>query len=239
MRKERRMDPPAAASPMSYAVAGKSPERFYSYRCIVAGESSSRGSGSGPSRIETGTIHQDDPFPRSPSPSSSSSSSSSSLSCSWQGYIRIATAALGQHCELSHRWLPLFPSFLSMGWALLLSRCYHHPPRTWLQWQEPRRWSVQSSLERSPLSCLTEMSAAGHPTVTEQTIHLFRQVSCNSGADHLLSRTAMLGSPTPMKGIFHILHHQWTSVSGRCNYRISHWKGAVTLIPTCFFFAWI
>ena len=113
-----------------------------------------------------------------------------------------------------------------MGLALLLSQCCRHPPRTWLQWQEPRRWSVQSSLERSPL---------GHPTVTEQTIHLFRQVSCNSGADHLLSRAAMLDSPTPMKGRFQLrhlvffLHRQWTSVisvSGR-------WKGAVILIPTC------
>jgi hypothetical protein len=32
------------------------------------------------------------------------------------------------------------------------------------------------------------------------------------------------------------LHRQWTSVisvSGRCHNRTSHWKGAVTLIPTC------
>ncbi len=80
------------------------------------------------------------------------------------------------------------------------------------------------------------------PTVTEQTIHLFRQVSCISGADHLHSRAAMLSSPTPMKGRFQLrhlvffLHRQLTSVisvSGRCHSRTSHWKGAVTLIPTC------
>ena len=148
-------------------------------------------------------------------------------------------------CLIPVKW-PGFDSLssllLSMGWALLLSRCCHRPPRTWLQWQEPRRWSVQSSLERSPLSCLTEMSAAGHPTVTEQTIHLFRQDSCNSEADHLYSRASMLGSPTPMKGRFQLRHfvfflrRQWTSlisVSGRCHNRTSHWKGAVTLISTC------
>ncbi len=83
------------------AVAGKSLERFYSIRCSMAGKSNSRRSGSGPSRIGTVTIHQDHPFPRSPSPSSSSSS----LSCGWQGSIRIATAAIGQHCEFSHRLL--------------------------------------------------------------------------------------------------------------------------------------
>jgi hypothetical protein len=129
-----------------------------------------------------------------------------------------------------------------MGWAMVLSRCCHRPPRTWLQWQEPRRWSFWSSLERSPLSCLAEMSAAGYPTVTEQTIHLFRQVSWNIEADHVLSQAAMLGSLTPMKGRFQlrhivfILHRQWTSVisvSGRCHSRTSHWKGAVTLISSC------
>jgi hypothetical protein len=129
-----------------------------------------------------------------------------------------------------------------MGWAMLLSQCCHRPPRTWLQWQEPRRWSVQSSPERSLLPCLAEMTAAEHPKVTEQTIHLFRQVSCISEADHLLSRAAMLGLSTPMKGRFQLrhlvffLHRQWTSVisaSGRCHNRLSHWKGAVTLIPTC------
>jgi len=147
-------------------------------------------------------------------------------------------------CEVAWVRFPLDSSpLLSMGWALLLSRCCQWLlPRTWLQWQKPRRWSVQSSLERSALSCLTEMSAAGHRTVTEQTIHLFRQVSCNSGADHLHSRAAMLGSPTPMKGrsqlrhLVFFLHLQWTtviSVPCRCHYRTSHWKGAVTLIPTC------
>jgi len=149
-------------------------------------------------------------------------------------------AVLSCRCEVTWVRFPLHSSpFLSMGWALLLSRCCHRPPRSWLQWQEPRRWSVQSSLERSPLSCLTEMSAAGHPTVTEQTIHLFRQVYCNSGADHLHSRAAMLGSLAPMKGRFQLrhlvffLHRQWTSVvsvSGRCRNRILHWKGVVTLI---------
>ncbi len=124
---------------------------------------------------------------------------------------------------------------------MLLSRCCHRPPRTWLQRQELRRWSVQSSLERSPLSCLAELSAAGNPTVTEQTIHLFRQVFCNSGADHLLSRAAMLGSPTQRFQLRHLvffLHRQWTSVisfSGRFNNRNSHWKGAVRLISSCLY----
>ena len=54
--------------------------------------------------------------------------------------------------------------------------------------------------------------------------------------------STMLGYPTPMKGRFQLrylvflLHRQWTSVisvSGRCHNRTSHWKGAVTIIPTC------
>ena len=100
-------------------------------------------------------------------------------------------------CEVTWVRFPL----LSMGWALLLSRCFHRSPRIWLHLQEP-----DSCRSRAAYICLSEMYIP------------------------------------PMKGMFHrrhlefFLHQQWTSVisiSGRCHNRTSHWKGAVTLIPTC------
>ena len=68
MRREGRIHPPQHRQ--CYRRRWKIPGAILFYS---AGESNSRGSGSGPSRIGTVTIHQDDPFPRSLSLSPSSS----------------------------------------------------------------------------------------------------------------------------------------------------------------------
>jgi hypothetical protein len=79
-----------------------------------------------------------------------------------------------------------------------------------------------------------------------------RWTSHSHGADHpslqagfLQQRSRPSSQPSIhgwLKGRFQLrhivffLHRRWTSVisvSGRCHNRILHWKGAVTLIPTC------